>query len=116
MSEDITGMSRPQNGVYDIGCYEYVVEGLHALTVTTTSLPACDQDIQYSAALTAGGGMSPYSWQIISGSLPTGLSLDAGRASSAAAPTRPGTYNFTVQGDRRRSCRARPPSKALSSK
>ena len=73
MTEDITGMSRPQNGVYDIGCYEYVVEGMHTLTVATTSLPNCDQGVPYAATLQASGGMSPYTWAIISGALPDGL-------------------------------------------
>jgi len=97
VSEDITGMSRPQGGAYDIGCYEYEVEGLHALAVTTTSLPSCDQGIQYSASLTAGGGMSPYSWEITSGSLPSGLALNGGSGIIAGSTTSAGTYNFTAR-------------------
>ncbi len=50
-----------------------------ALTVTTTSpiLGSATQGANYSYALTAAGGTPPYSWHVVSGSLPQGLTLSA---------------------------------------
>jgi hypothetical protein len=61
--------------------------------VTTTSLPASEKGLPYSATLTAGGGTPPYShWTVVSGSLASGLTLNAatgvisGTAASASGP------------------------------
>ena len=70
------------------------------LTITTTSLPGGTVGQAYSQAVTATGGATPYSWSIVSGSLPPGLSLSpTGTPSTTVSgtPTTAGTYNFTVQ-------------------
>jgi hypothetical protein len=66
------------------------------LAVTTTSLPGATVEVAYSTTLTASGGTTPYSWEIISGTLPTGLSLSSGGVISGT-PTAMGTSSFTVQ-------------------
>jgi hypothetical protein len=43
----------------------------------------------------ASGGTTPYSWSILSGSLPTGLSLSSG--SISGTPTAAGAFSFTVK-------------------
>ncbi|HLY18876.1 MAG TPA: putative Ig domain-containing protein, partial [Bryobacteraceae bacterium] len=65
-----------------------------APTITTTSLPADDVGIAYSANLLASGGTSPYAWTV-NGSLPAGLTMTANGAISGT-PTTPGTSTFTV--------------------
>ena len=69
------------------------------LTITTTSLPAGTVGTPYSAALTALGGTPPYTWVILSGSLPDGLDLTPSPNNGviAGTPTTGGTSNFTVQ-------------------
>jgi Putative Ig domain len=67
-----------------------------SLAISTTSLTAATQGSAYSFTLAATGGTTPYSWSIISGSLPTGLTL-SGAGSIAGAPSQSGTFNFTVQ-------------------
>ncbi len=47
------------------------------LTVTTGSLPAAEVGTPYSASLTADGGDGAYVWSLLSGSLPSGLTLEA---------------------------------------
>jgi uncharacterized repeat protein (TIGR03803 family) len=67
-----------------------------ALTVTTTSLPNGTDGSLYSQQLSAVNGQPPYSWSLISGSLPSGLTL-ATNGVISGTPTSNGTNNLTVQ-------------------
>ncbi len=51
----------------------------------------------YSDFLTAAGGTKPYTWSIINGSLPAGLSLNPTTGQISGTPTTAGTSSFTVQ-------------------
>lgn len=66
-----------------------------AISIDQTSLPDGDAGVPYSQNLTASGGTAPYTFTLLSGSLPTGLSLSAGGAITGTPSA--GTYNFTVQ-------------------
>lgn len=66
------------------------------LTITTEALPAATVGVPYSFTLAASGGSPPYSWQIVGGALPTGLSLNANGVLSGL-PTVTGTFTFTVR-------------------
>jgi hypothetical protein len=66
-------------------------------SVTTSSLPSGSQNAAYTATLTATGGTTPYTWSIISGTLPAGLSLTANSGVISGTPTGAGTSSFTVQ-------------------
>ena len=72
------------------------IAGVQALTITSTSLPAGTVGVGYSASLAATGGLTPYTWTVLSGNLPQGLSLSAAGAISGT-PTTTGTSTFTVQ-------------------
>jgi subtilisin family serine protease/membrane protein YqaA with SNARE-associated domain len=67
------------------------------LTVTTSSLPVGMQGTAYSATLNATGGTTPYTWSVITGSLPGGLSLNPTSGAISGTPNATGTSNFTVQ-------------------
>ncbi|TAM50104.1 MAG: hypothetical protein EPN53_07685 [Acidobacteria bacterium] len=67
------------------------------LFVTITALPDATFGSPYSQTLAAIGGTAPYSWGIVSGSLPAGLSLDAGTGQISGTPTSPGSSSLTVQ-------------------
>jgi hypothetical protein len=47
-----------------------------SLKITTQTLPDAQAGQAYSQTLTATGGTAPYTWSVLSGVLPTGLSLD----------------------------------------
>jgi hypothetical protein len=66
------------------------------LSVSTTSLLDGTQSVAYSQTLTATGGSGPYSWSLMSGTLPAGLTLAKGGQISGT-PTAFGTNSFTVQ-------------------
>ncbi|MCX7713935.1 MAG: Ig domain-containing protein, partial [Chthoniobacterales bacterium] len=52
-----------------------IIRGQTQLFIVTPELPDGSVQKPYKAPLTAVGGIPPYSWQIIEGSLPEGLSL-----------------------------------------
>lgn len=72
------------------------------LAVTTDNLPPVvnSTSLPYQGALSASGGAAPYTWSILSGKLPNGLSLDAGTGLISGTP-KPGLPNgestLTVQ-------------------
>ncbi len=53
--------------------------------------------VPYSSALVATGGVSPYTFSIISGALPAGLTLNPSTGAITGTPTTAGTFNFTAQ-------------------
>jgi hypothetical protein len=52
--------------------------------------------LSYSQTLSASGGALPYTWTLLSGSLPAGLMLSASGVITGT-PTLTGTYNFAVK-------------------
>jgi len=72
-----------------------------ALGITTTSLSDGTVNVAYSATLVASGGTSPYTWSVVSGSLPDGLSLSTGGAISGT-PTTEGRLQLHRAGNRQR--------------
>lgn len=66
-------------------------------TITTASpLPSGTRAVAYSVALVATGGTPPYTWSLVSGTLPAGLSLSSAGVLSGI-PTTAGTSNFTLR-------------------
>jgi hypothetical protein len=49
----------------------------------------------YSSALSVSGGTGPYTYSIISGSLPPGITLNTSTGAISGTPTTAGTYTFT---------------------
>jgi hypothetical protein len=66
------------------------------LSITTTSLPPGTVGSSYSATLAATSGTTPYTWAVISGSLPAGLSLSASSGAITGTPSATGISSFTV--------------------
>ena len=68
-----------------------------APAVITSSLPSGQQNVSYGSTLTVTGGTLPYTWSIINGSLPTGLTLASNTGVISGVPISIGANNFTVQ-------------------
>jgi hypothetical protein len=68
-----------------------------AVSIVTTALPGGAVGVTYSATLVAQDGKSPYTWSVVAGALPAGLSL-APDGTISGVPSGPtGTFTFTVQ-------------------
>jgi hypothetical protein len=66
------------------------------LSITTSSLTV-DINTSSSQTLTATGGAIPYAWSITSGTLPTGLTLNASSGAITGVPTVAGNRNVTFK-------------------
>jgi hypothetical protein len=67
-----------------------------AVRVSTVSLPAGTSGKAYSQTLTAAYGVSPYTWSLAGGSLPTGLTLSSS-GTLAGTPSVTGTFTPTFK-------------------
>lgn len=70
---------------------------MSTLLITTTSLSAGTKSTAYSATLAATGGTSPYTWSVLSGSLPSGLTLASSTGVLSGTPTEVGAFEFTIE-------------------
>jgi|GEM_PF-477428 len=66
------------------------------LTVATPALPGGTVGAAYNATLAVTGGIPPYTWSVLAGSLPAGITLSAAGVLSGT-PTAQGTGSFTVR-------------------
>ncbi len=82
------------NSVKAAQSFSLSIAALLAIT-TQPTLPSGGVGTAYSQTLTAVGGTAPYTWSVISGALPGGLSLNGGVISGT--PTTVGNFSFTVQ-------------------
>lgn len=69
---------------------------LEPLVITTGSLSQGRVGDAYNQTLAAKGGRAPYTWAVVQGSLPAGLTLDAGTGTISGTPATAGTSTFTI--------------------
>jgi uncharacterized protein (TIGR03437 family) len=67
-----------------------------SIVISTASLAVGQTGIAYNSSISASGGTPPYTFTLINGQLPQGLTLFASGAISGT-PTLAGSYNFTVR-------------------
>ena len=68
-----------------------------APSITTASLQNGIVSINYAQVVQVTGGISPYTFQLSSGSLPAGLSFNSTNGTISGVPTAAGSSSFTVQ-------------------
>lgn len=70
----------------------------YSMEITTGSLlPTGTVNEVYNQTLAAGGGKTPYTWAVVSGSLPSGLGLVAASGTITGTPATAVTANFGIK-------------------
>ncbi len=69
------------------------------LIFSTTYLPNAQENAAYYAAMSVSGGTAPYTWTIVDGSLPSGLTVDATTGTISGLPIRGaiGASSFSIR-------------------
>ena len=75
----------------------FSVRILRAVGITTKTLPAAFNGRSYRARLVALGGKAPFSWSLLSGNMPQGLSLSGSTGVISGIPTVSGTFDLSFQ-------------------
>jgi hypothetical protein len=96
-NQAVTIMVTDATGVSATEALTITVEAAPPLTISTGSLPTGYTGIAYSQTLQATGGVPSYQWSVISGSLPSGLTLNSSTGAITGTPTALGTSSFTVK-------------------
>jgi len=73
------------------------IEALVGLGISCASPPNGTVSLLYSHTFAAGSGDPPYTFSIASGTLPTGLLLNASTGVVSGIPTLAGTFSFTIE-------------------
>lgn len=91
---------RDQTGTIDTESFQITVDPPLPLTITNQSdelSPGTVGEFYCCGNLFASGGVQPYSWSLVSGQLPPGLSLSESPGRITGTPTVAGTFTFTVR-------------------
>ncbi len=70
--------------------------GVPPPSIATPALPGGQVDNSYAQTLAEIGGVAPYTWSIVEGSLPTGLHLNGASGEIVGTPSAVGSSTFTV--------------------
>jgi hypothetical protein len=65
--------------------------------ITTPILPNGTPGSPYQVTLSADHGITPYSWSLVLGALPAGLTLNSKTGIITGTPTKPGVYNLLIR-------------------
>jgi Putative Ig domain len=68
-----------------------------AITTALGALAGGQVGSTYNVTVVTSGGVSPYTWTVKSGNLPTGLTLGASSGAISGTPTASGNFTFTLQ-------------------
>lgn len=75
---------------------EFIYHVARPLSIDSNALPDGAKDIFYSYTLPVSGGRLPYAWQVKTGTLPAGLTLDAATGTIAGKPTTAASAQVTI--------------------
>jgi hypothetical protein len=101
----ITIRATDVNGCFAQITYTIVISasGCPVVVISPSTMPNGTFGVPYSQTLTASGGSGPFTFSVVSGTLPAGLTLTAGGVLSGT-PTTVGSSTFVVQVTNGTSC------------
>ena len=98
-----TGVSNFTVQVTDSAVPPRTASGTLSITTTTAlslahaTMPDGVTGVPYSSTLTASGGITPYTWSVVSGSLPFGMTLSSSTGTISGTCPGSGTFTFSVR-------------------
>ena len=78
------------------GTLEYTLVICAPITVAPATLPGGNLGLPYSAAVSATGGVGPYTYAVTAGALPAGVTLDPLTGILSGTPTAGGDFSVTI--------------------
>ncbi|EDM36289.1 hemagglutinin-related protein [Pedobacter sp. BAL39] len=94
-SKDLDGNPRIYNSIVDHGAYEN--QGGASLKITPLTLGTITRGAELDIQMVAAGGTAPYTWSILSGELPMGLTMtSAGRIQGRVMKSTAGGDTFVI--------------------
>jgi uncharacterized protein YhjY with autotransporter beta-barrel domain len=81
---------------YEARTTETLTQVVNTLGITPGTLPGGTVGVAYSQNLGVFGGSAPYSFTVLAGSLPAGLSLNEASGQLTGTPSSAGTASFTI--------------------
>jgi hypothetical protein len=75
----------------------FQISGVGAVSIGNSSLRTGRVGRSYSARLSARSGKKPFTWSLVAGSLPLGLTLDSATGRITGTPSAGGDTNLTFQ-------------------
>jgi hypothetical protein len=90
-------LSSPTNWSAAVATFIVAAANIPSPTITTTDLRNGVQGLAYGDVLTVTNGKLPFTWSVVSGSLPAGLILNPNSGVISGTAGFPGTSNFTIQ-------------------
>lgn len=93
----LSGRALARNGAVTLDTNDAAVcaVGCKPITLNPATLPDATQGTSYSQALTASGGIAPYTFAVTEGALPPGLALSSAGVISGT-PSEAGSFSFTI--------------------
>ena len=76
--------------------FEFEDHGRSKHITIFANLPEATMGSSYNAVISVRGGTAPYQFSIVSGTLPSGLSLNSATGTISGTPLASGTYSFAV--------------------
>jgi uncharacterized protein (TIGR03437 family) len=68
-----------------------------SLRITTSTISNPQVGVAYSQAFSATGGVTPFTWSVSAGALPSGLSINPSTGVIAGTPSAANTFTFTIK-------------------
>ncbi len=91
----VTATSAAVAGVYAV--VDVTVTPLPTLAIAVVTLANATEGVSYLQTLSASGGVQPYSWNTVSGSMPAGIQLGVSSGAVSGTTGDSGPFAFTVQ-------------------
>lgn len=94
---DSLGVSLPVGSSNLTASADLEIDGLVALSPASGALTGGSVGTAYSKSISGTGGKSPYTYEVSTGALPDGITLNTSTGLLSGTPTKAGDFSFSIQ-------------------